>query len=66
MALLPERASEQGNGIGLVSVYVCVCVCVQKNCNLADKGSNLPHLVATDFFLKINSPSAGRNSGDSA
>ena len=25
-------------------------------------GSNLPQVVVTDFFLKINSPSAGRNS----
>ena len=29
-------------------------------------GSNLPQVVATDFFWKINSPHAGRNSSDSA
>ena len=59
---LPTRASEQGNVFGLVSVYIFV---YKKICNL-DKGSKLPQVVATDFFLKINSPSAGRNSGDSA
>ena len=25
LVLLPARASEQGNVIGLVSVYICVC-----------------------------------------
>ena len=34
-------------------------VCVQKEI----EGSNLPQVVGTDF-LKINSPSTGRNSGD--
>ena len=30
-----------------------MCMCVQKN---------IPRVVATDFFLKINSPNADRNS----
>ena len=63
LLFLPMRASEQGNVIRLLSVYICVCT---KNCNLANKESNLPQVVATDFLSKINSPSAGRNSGDSA
>ena len=51
--------------IDLVSVYVyIICVC-KKNCNLVNWGSNLPQVVATDF-LKLNSPNASRNSGDSA
>ena len=27
-------------------------ICVQKNCNRSELGSNLPQVVATDFFLK--------------
>ena len=38
----------------------------KKNCNLANQGSHLPEVVATNFFLKINSPSAGRNSSELA
>ena len=34
-------------------------------CTLANKGSNLPLVVATDFFLKINAPVLAENSGDS-
>ena len=59
---LPTRASEQGNVIGLVSIYMCV---QKKNC---ERTRDLFYLkfVATDFFLKIISPSAGENSGDLA
>ena len=32
-------------------------------CNLANWGSNLPQIVAADYFLNINRPSAGGNSG---
>ena len=61
--LLPERASEQGNVIGLVSVYIYIYV-IKKNLRTRD----LIYLkfVATDFSPKIISPSAGENSGDSA
>ena len=33
--VLPARASEQGNVIGLVSVYIYMCV-YKKICNLAN------------------------------
>ena len=33
--LLPARASEQGNVIGLVSVYIYIYV-IKKNCNRAN------------------------------
>ena len=62
--LLPARASEQGNVIGLVSVYNrCY-----KNFFVIERTRDLIYLkfVATDFSLKIISPSAGENSGDSA
>ena len=66
----PARASEHGNVIGLVSVYIYIYIyniyMYKKNCNLANKVSNLPQVVAMDFFLKIKNPTAGRNSGDSA
>ena len=57
---LPARASEQGNVIGLVSVYIYIFV--------IERTRDLIYLkfVATDFFQKIISPSAGENSGDLA
>ena len=61
--LLPARASEQGNVIGLVSVYICVYKKI-----VIERTRDLIYLkiVATDFSPKIISPSAGVNSGDSA
>ena len=61
--LLPACASEQGNVIGLMSVYTYIYV--QKN--VIEQTRDLIHLkfVATDFFPKIISPSAGENSSDS-
>ena len=60
--LLPARASEQGNVIGLVSVYIYIYVIV------IERTRDLIYLkfVATDFSPKITSPSTGENSGDSA
>ena len=62
---LPARASEQGNVIGL-SVYIYICVCTKKI--VIERTRDLIYLkfVATDFFPKIISPSAGENSGDLA
>ena len=62
-SLLPARASEQGNVIGSVRIYMCV----QKKI-VIERTRDLINLkvVATDFFLKIISPSAGENSGDLA
>ena len=57
---LPARASEQGNVIGLVSVYIYKIVIERTRYLIYLK------FVATDFFPKIISPSAGENSGDSA
>ena len=64
---LPPRASEQGNVLGLVSVYIYIYVCVQFFF-VIERTRDLNYLkfVATDFFSKIISPSAGENSGDSA
>ena len=66
---LPARASEQGNVIGLVSVYIYMYVhsCHQKKI-VNERTRDLIYLkfVATDFFPKIISPSAGENSGDLA
>ena len=62
--LLPTRASEQGNVIGLVShVYMCVQKII-----VTERTRDLINLkvVATDVFQNIISPSAGENSGDSA
>ena len=68
-SLLPVRASEQGNVIGLVSVYIYIYIysCHQKKI-VIERTRDLIYLkfVATDFFLKIISPSAGENSGDLA
>ena len=62
--LLPARASEQGNVIGLVSVYIYICN--QKKI-VIERTRDLIYLkfVATDFSPKIISPSTGENSGDS-
>ena len=48
-------------------IYIYVCVCVQKKI-VIELTRNLIYLkfVATDFFPKIISPSAGKNSGDLA
>ena len=61
--LLPARASEQGNIIG----YVCIYIYVYKKI-VIERTRDLIYLkfVATDFFPKIISPSAGENSGDLA
>ena len=61
--LLPARAREQDNVIGLVSVYTCV----QKKI-VIDRTRDLIYLkfTATDFSPKIISPSPGENSGDLA
>ena len=63
--LLPARASEQGNVIGSVHIYIYIYV--QKKI-VIEQTRDLIYLkfVATDFFLKIISPSAGENSGDLA
>ena len=67
--LLPARASKQGNVIGSVRIYIYIYiyVCVQKKI-VIERTRDLIYLkfVATDFFLKIISPSAGENSGDLA
>ena len=66
--LLPACASEQGNVIGSVRIYnIYIYVCVQKKI-VIERTRDLIYLkvVATDFFPKIISPSAGENSGDLA
>ena len=64
--LLPARASEQGNVIGLVSVYIYIYMSSKKI--VIERTRDLIYLkfVATDFSPKIISPSAGENSSDSA
>ena len=66
---LPARASEQGNVFGLVSVYIYIYIysCHKKK-EVIERTRDLIYLkfVATDFFPKIISPSAGENSGDLA
>ena len=59
------RASEQGNVIGSVRIYIYICV--QKKF-VIERTRDLIYLkfVATDFFPKIISPSAGENSSDLA
>ena len=64
--LLPARASEQGNVIGSVRLYIIyIYMCVQKKI-VIERTRDLNYLkfVATDFFPKTISPSAGENSGD--
>ena len=66
--LLPARASEQGNVIGLVSMYIYIyTVCHQKKI-VIERTRDLNYLkfVATDFSPKTISPSAGENSSDLA
>ena len=67
--LLPARASEQSNVIGLVSVYIYIYIyiCHQKKI-VIERTRYLKYLkfVATDFSPKTISPSAGENSGDLA
>ena len=62
--LLPARASEQGNVIGSVRIYIYMCT----KKIVIERTRDLIYLkfVATDFFPKIISPSAGVNSGDLA
>ena len=64
LRLLPVRASEQGNVIGSVRIYIYV----YKKKIVIERTRDLIYLkfVATDFFPKIISPSAGENSGDLA
>ena len=67
LALLPARASEQGNVIGLVSVYIYIYICHQKKIVIErTRDLNYFKFVATDFSPKTISPSAGENSGDLA
>ena len=63
----PCNGNHFSSVIGLVSIYMCVCVCVQKKI-VIERTRDLIYLkfVATEFFQKIISPSAGENSGDSA
>ena len=58
----PAPASEQGNVIGSVHIYIYIYT------SIIEQTRDLIYLkfVATDFFPKIISPSAGENSGDSA
>ena len=68
LQLLPARASEQGNVIGLVSAYIYIIyICHQKKI-VIERTRDLNYLkfVATDFSLKTISPCAGENSGDLA
>ena len=67
VAVLPVGANEQGNVIGLVSVYIYICVYKIFFC-VIERTRDLIYLkfVATLFFPKIISPSAGENSGDLA
>ena len=64
LLFLPARSSEQGNVIGSVRIYI---YCVYKK-NVTERNRDLIYrkFVATDFFPKIISPSAGENSGDLA
>ena len=60
--LLPTRTSEQGNVIGLVRIYnIAMCT---KNIVLERTRDLIYLFVATDFFPKMISPSAGENSGE--
>ena len=61
--LLPARASEQGNVIGSPDI---IYVCTKKFVIERTRDLNYLKFVATDFFPKTISPSAGENSGDLA
>ena len=66
--LLPACASEQGNVIGSVHIYIYIYMCVCTKKIVIERTRDLIYLkfVATDFFPKIISPSAGENSSDLA
>ena len=55
---LPARASEQG---GIYCIYIQKKIVIERTRDLI-----YLKFVATDFSLKITSPSTGENSGDSA
>ena len=63
--IIITRASEQGNEIGSVRIYIYIYICV---CTKKNRTRDLIYLkvIATDFFPKITSLSAGENSGDLA
>ena len=63
ITLLPARTSEQGNVIGSVRILY---MCTKKIVIERTRDLNYLKFVATDFSLKIISPSAGKNSGDLA
>ena len=63
---LPVRASEQGNVIGSVHIYIYSYVCTKKIVIEQTRDLIYLNFVATDFFPKIISLSAGENSGDLA
>ena len=61
------RARKQaGNVIGSVRIYIHVCVYKKKIVIERTRDPSYLKFVATDFFLKIISLSAGENSGDLA
>ena len=62
LVLLLARASEQGDVIGSVRIYIYMCT----KKIVIERTRDLIYLkfVATYFFPKIISPSAGKNSGD--
>ena len=68
VALLPTRASEQGNVIGSVRIYIYIYIYMYNKKNVIERTRDLNYLkfVATDFSPKTISPSAGENSGDLA
>ena len=61
------QASRVINVIGSVPIYIIIYICVQFFF-VIERTRDLIYLkfVATDFFPKIISPSAGENSGDLA
>ena len=64
--LLPARVSEQGNVIGSVRIILYNYNVYKKIVIERTRDLIYFKFVATDFFLKIISPSAGENSGDLA
>ena len=61
LSFLPTHKSEQGNVIGSVRMYIYIYIVIERTRDLI-----YLKFVATDFFPKIISPSAGENSGDLA
>ena len=57
--------SQEGDYCIYIYIYIYMCVCVKKKI-VIERTRDLIYLkfVATDFFPKIISPSAGENSGD--